>query len=464
MDDNYVVEDNGLKSPKSLAELCTDTLCRSLPYLDGALPPGLPQDIVDDVAASLVKHSALNATTLRVLRNCELGSLTLAGCRGVTDEWLEPLSSSSFSTACATPPLMPSPPLGPIGYKGDTDYTADTVMEDMNLDGDYDERYISNAHNATMAYSTKEVFYPAKHEESSYNGSGEERDSSCSTSSFVSASSTPFGSAMLTSPSSMSLKEDNNIDQGKSKQDFKDDFDESKLPANINPQPDLNKHFITSSLSLLDLRGSQRLTDRGLMQLSDLSSLEIAKLDNCHSIQGRGLVALSCSHQLHTLSLANCRRLTDEAIINISHLISIETLSLDGCRCLTDRSMVAISNFTHMKRLDLSQCDLITDSGLEELEHLECIEELSLGWCRSITDLGIEILTKQPGRSENLRILGLARVPITDTGVQHLGNLSVLEELDINGCSNIGSLSLGNVLAKLTKLTSLDVSYCPGIL
>jgi Leucine-rich repeat (LRR) protein len=126
--------------------------------------------------------------------------------------------------------------------------------------------------------------------------------------------------------------------------------------------------------------------------------------------------------------------------------------------------MVAISNFTHMKRLDLSQCDLITDSGLEELEHLECIEELSLGWCRSITDLGIEILTKQPGRSENLRILGLARVPITDTGVQHLGNLSVLEELDINGCSNIGSLSLGNVLAKLTKLTSLDVSYCPGIL
>lgn len=451
MDDNYILEDNGLRSPKTLAELCTDTLCRSLPYLDGVLPPGLPQDIVDDVVASLVKHSALNATTLRVLRNCELGSLTLAGCRGVTDEWLEPLSSSA-STACATPPL------GPMVYKGDTNYNADIVMEYMNLDVDYDGRYVSNANRPTMEHSPQDIFYPAKHEGSSQTESGEEGASSCSASSFVSASSTHYASA-----STFPSKEDKNLKEVKN--DFHDD--ETKLPSTLFPRPDLNKNFgvcITSHITLLDLRGSQRLTDKGLMQLSDLTSLEIAKLDNCHSIQGRGLVALARSHQLHTLSLANCRRLTDEAIINISHLMSLEALSLDGCRCLTDRSVVAIGNLTQMKRLDLSQCDLITDAGLEELEHLENIEELSLGWCRLITDKGIEILTNQHGRSETLRILSLARVPIADAGVQYLGKLSVLEELDINGCSNIGSFSLGNVLAKLTKLTSLDVSYCPGIL
>eukprot|EP00533_Pseudo-nitzschia_delicatissima_P003298 CAMPEP_0116094606 /NCGR_PEP_ID=MMETSP0327-20121206/9223_1 /TAXON_ID=44447 /ORGANISM="Pseudo-nitzschia delicatissima, Strain B596" /LENGTH=869 /DNA_ID=CAMNT_0003586225 /DNA_START=108 /DNA_END=2717 /DNA_ORIENTATION=- len=452
LDDNYVLQDNGSRAPKALAELCTDTLCRSLPYLDGALPPGLPQDVVDDVVASLVKHSALNATTLRVLRNCELGSLTLAGCRGVTDEWLEPLSSSTASTACATPPLMPSPPLGPMAYKIDPSYSGDIVMEDMNLDGVCDGRYASAA---TMPHSSQEIFYPAKHESSSHNDSGE-GESSCSTSSFKSAYSTHYASARLSSPK----------DEGKGM--LKDDLDDdTKMPPSLILQPDLTNHFgvcITSNLTLLDLRGSQRLTDKGLMQLSDLPSLEIAKLDNCHSIQGRGLVVLARSHRLHTLSLANCRRLTDEAIINISHLISLEALSLDGCRCLTDRSAVAISNLTQMKKLDLSQCDLITDAGLEELEHLESIEELSLGWCRSITDLGIEILTGQNGRSKNLRILSLARVPITDTGVQHLAKLSVLEELDINGCSDIGSVSLGNVLAQLTKLTSLDVSYCPGIL
>jgi len=477
MDNNYVLEDDGLRSPKTLAEICTDTLCRSLPYLDGALPPGLPQDIVDDVVASLVKHSALNATTLRVLRNCELGSLTLAGCRGVTDEWLEPLSSS-VSTACATPPLLPSPPPGPMAYKDGTNYDADTIMEHMNLDDDYDERYVSNAHRTTMAHSSQEIFYPAKHEGSSHDDSGEEVASSCSISSFVSASSTPYASAMLISTSSFPSKEDNNAEEGKSQQEtcvsfagqnLKNDFhdDETKLSSTLFPRSDLNKNFgvcITSNIILLDLRGSQHLTDKGLMQLSDLSSLEIAKLDNCHSIQGIGLVALARSHQIHTLSLANCRRLTDEAIINISHLISLEALSLDGCRCLTDRSMVAIGNLIQMKRLDLSQCDLITDAGLEELKHLENVEELSLGWCRSITDQGIEILTIQHGRSENLRILSLARVPITDAGVQYLGKLLVLEELDLNGCSNIGSFSLGNMMAKLTKLTSLDVSYCPGIL
>ena len=431
MDDNYVLQDDGTKSPKTLAELCTDTLCRSLPYLDGELPPGLPQDVVDDVVASLVKHSALNATTLRVLRNCELGSLTLAGCRGVTDEWLEPLSSS-VSTACLTPPQYPSPPMGPMAYKVDSSHSTDVDMEDMNLDEVCDGNHSS------------EIFYPAKHEASSHN----EGESSCSTSSFVSAHSTHEERVPM-------LKNDYNED------------DDTKMPPNLILQQDLQDNFgvcITSNLTLLDLRGSQRLTDKGLMQLGDLPSLEIAKLDNCHSITGRGLVILARSHHLHTLSLANCRRLTDEAIINISHLVSLESLSLDGCRCLTDRSAIGIGNMAQLKRLDLSQCDLITDAGLAELEHLEQIEELSLGWCRSITDLGIEILVNQNGRSEQLRILGLARVPISDVGVEHLGKLSVLEELDINGCTNIGSVSLGKALEKLTNLTSLDVSYCPGIL
>ncbi len=457
MDDNYVLQDNGTRSPKSLAELCTDALCRSLPYLDGVLPPGLPQDVVDDVVASLVKHSALNATTLRVLRNCELGSLTLAGCRGVTDEWLEPLSSS-VSTACLTPPLLPSPPLGPMAYKVDSNYSADVDMEDMNLDEVCDGNH---DHEASMNHSSQEIFYPAKNEASSHN----EGESSCSTSSFVSAHSTHYASARL-QPTSF----DNDALEERVpmlKNNHYDDDDDTKMPPNLILQQDFQNNFgvcITSNLTLLDLRGSQRLTDKGLMQLGDLPSLEIAKLDGCHSVQGRGLVVLARSHRLHTLSLANCRRLTDEAIINISHLVSLESLSLDGCRCLTDRSAIAIGNLTQLKRLDLSQCDLITDTGLAELEDLERIEELSLGWCRTITDLGVEILTNQNGRSEHLRILGLARVPISDVGVEHLGKLTVLEELDINGCTNIGSVSLGKALEKLTHLTSLDVSYCPGIL
>ena len=39
-----------------------------------------------------------------------------------------------------------------------------------------------------------------------------------------------------------------------------------------------------------------------------------------------------------------------------------------------------------------------------------------------------------------------------------------MEELDLNGCVNISSAILGDTLGKLIQLTSLDVSYCPGIL
>lgn len=402
------MEINNTRSPKSLVELCIDNVCRNLPYLDHALPPGLPQDVVDDVVKSLMKHAALNATTLCILRNCELGALSLAGCRGVTDAWLLPLSraptaSPSFSHA-----------------SHDIEF-----MESMDLDG-----------------------FPSTPHTHKHCGNEE---SSCSTNSFLSASSTPY-----------KYNSGNQHDNVK----LSPDSSSRKSPPmkNVMMHPTVSPPIITSYLTLLDLRGSQRLTDQGLMQLHDLQSLEVVKLDGCHSLVGRGLLAFAGSHRLHTLSLANCRRLSDEAIINISHLTSIEALSLDGCRCLTDRSLVAISNLYELQKLDLSQCDLFTDEGLEYLHDLELLNELSLGWCRLVTDRGLDTLTQQPGRSTLLRILRLARCPITDQGVVHLGRLSALEELDLNGCSSIGSSALGNTLDSLINLTSLDVSYCPGIL
>ena len=43
---------------------------------------------------SLTSHASLNSTTLRTLSQCELSALSLANCRGVSDEWLASLSSS----------------------------------------------------------------------------------------------------------------------------------------------------------------------------------------------------------------------------------------------------------------------------------------------------------------------------------------------------------------------------------
>lgn len=413
---------NNTRSPKSLVELCTDNVCRNLPYLDHELPPGLPQDVVDGIVKSLMKHAALNATTLSLLKNCELGTLSLAGCRGVTDKWLLPLSSTTSRAS----PFTASPTLT------HTSQTSDQLECISSMDLDY----------CPMVSSPSASHYKMDKDEAS-----------CSTASFVSASSTPF--------------EEHHHPHDDHTMEHEDNVKVSPLPMKSvmmhSPPPTLPT--ITSYLTLLDLRGSQRLTDAGLLQLHDLQSLQVVKLDGCHSLVGRGLLAFAGSHRLHTLSLANCRRLSDEAVLNISHLSSsMQALSLDGCRCLTDCSLAAISNLYLLQKLDLSQCDLLTDEGLEHLHDLECLKELSLGWCRLVTDQGLDTLTRQPGRPTTLRILRLARCPITDNGVIYLKRLAALEELDLNGCSSIGSNALGSTLSCLTNLTSLDVSYCPGIL
>lgn len=332
--------------------------------------------------------------------------------------------------------------------------------------------------------SLSEVFYNAKNCEYEELAS---HDSS-STSTFISASSRPYSPPCA---SSLAITQDNSFNFDDGDGDGRDCQrcnkaihcgEKSNLPALLFPEAsesqtsecDFQKDSScrvenitispTSHITLLDLAGSQNLTDKGLLQLSNLSSLEIAKLDNCHSIQGRGTAIFANSHRLHTLSMSHCRRLSDEAIASISHLSSLEALSLAGCRCLTDRSLFAIGNMESLTKLDLSQCDLITDYGLAELESCRNIEELLLGWCRSLTDDGIDLLVNHPERHNTLRVLSLARVPITDAGIKSIGLLLSLEELDLNGCSNISSSALGNSLSKMTKLERLDVSYCPGIL
>ena len=364
--------------------MCIDAVCRNLPRIEGGdLPSGIPQDLVDGILASLVNRSALNATTLKALRRCELSELPLSRSRGVSDDWLYALNEN---------------------------------------------RHVSNSNG---------------------NSNSEDQDAlSCQ--SVSSSDSASFQSAVSSPKKLSSLKSCN-------------DASYLFLPLTCGGEG-LEFHSVTSQLSLLDLRGSQQVTDKGLLQLTSLRCLEVAMLDNCYSITGKGLSCFRNSYRLHTLSLSNCRCLADEAISNILHINSITALTLNGCRCITDFALEQISNLTNIEKLELSQCDLSTDDGLDHLESLYYLEELALGWCRLITDRGIGVLTSQPHRDQYLLSLSLARCQITDDGVGHLSNLTALHALDLNGCSNIGSAALGDVLQKLDHLEMLDVSYCPYII
>ena len=409
-------ETDGTRSPKSLADLATEELCRSLPNLNGELPSGLPPDVVESIVKALTNHGAINETTLCALRNCEIPILSLANCRGVTDSWLTPLSSRTFDG---------SPGLLPMACE------SDGSMESMELDSMHESPAGSfDYHNA--------------------------EEHSTSSTSYVSATS------HLDKYEELPMHDSTLPDMDQKMEAIESPTADRALYSNYFLP--MAPTFVTTNITLLDLSGSQRLTDNGLLQLNDLSCLEVAKLDNCHSIKGRGLLALASSHRLHTLSLANCRRLTDEAVLNISHLISLQALSLLGCRCLTDRSMANLSNLIHLSKLDISQCDSITDDGVDMFGSLEYLEELSVGWCRQLTDEGIKKVIRHPQRGTYLKILSLSRCDIANETVRALPHLLQLKQLDLNGCKKLTSAELGDSLDKMLKLERLDVSYCPVIL
>mmetsp|Transcript_73854 Transcript_73854/g.210705 ORF Transcript_73854/g.210705 Transcript_73854/m.210705 type:complete len:111 (+) Transcript_73854:624-956(+) len=74
--------------------MCIRKLCVALPFVE-EIPPGLPTEMVQEVLNSLIHHQSLSAELLATFRHCELRSLCLSRCRGVTDAWLESLSATS---------------------------------------------------------------------------------------------------------------------------------------------------------------------------------------------------------------------------------------------------------------------------------------------------------------------------------------------------------------------------------
>lgn len=412
-DDNYELHptDPTKRCPKSLTKLCIDAVCRSLPDLEGQLPAGLPQDVVDRIVQSLTSHAALNCTTLRALTKCELGALILSNCRGVCDEWLVTLISSSVSSDSSHRNALTS--------AGDCNRTNQHLTNTSD-DGPKRASFNCGIGSTTSPPPLTDV-HPTQFVvpggvssmmmdiddlDDSYLGDNsppKDTDDCCiksygsrSTSSFVSASSRPTSPLLpsaLPPPEFFSLKwnppspssslwlrpmrglasvdvNSNACMKMHSSPQKSYHHPNGTDDSFYNDDPSCYGSFLahpgaaggtTSALTLLDLRGSQRVTDRGLLQLlhSPLLSLEVARLDNCHGITGRGLLAFSRSRRLHTLSVSNCRRLTDEAVVNVSHLgASLMALNLGGCRCLTDRSLEALGGLIMLRKLDLSQVRL----------------------------------------------------------------------------------------------------------
>ena len=77
INDNYVTLKGGYRSPKSLENLFIDQICRSLPDLDGDIPPKKnPKDANNAILESLVSHGALTLIPSKAFKHYKFGQLS----------------------------------------------------------------------------------------------------------------------------------------------------------------------------------------------------------------------------------------------------------------------------------------------------------------------------------------------------------------------------------------------------
>ena len=114
---------------------------------------------------------------------------------------------------------------------------------------------------------------------------------------------------------------------------------------------------------------------------------------------------------------------------------------------ITDAGMEHLSKCTKLKRLFINGAAQITDNGIKHFVDLPNLDDLWLLAESSplpITDTGLQHI----GKMQKLKRIITRNLPITDAGLQHLQNLQNLEYLRIDGktITEQGLIELGRSL------------------
>lgn len=209
----------------------------------------------------------------------------------------------------------------------------------------------------------------------------------------------------------------------------------------------LSPHFLTDfavhciakqckSLKELKISG----VDVGTSSLKALSkgcsSLEKITLQKCYRLGEKALWWLfkDCKKLTH-INLEGNKSLRGQCFFMLPP--SCENLYLRGCVQLTDKGMGHLGyKCSNLKAINISECLLLSDEGIIQLtEHCCMIESLALS---------------QAGHN------------VTSQGLQSIGNLTFLKELDLSKNLVVDDQVLFNLGKNCIHLTSLNLDSCQG--
>jgi len=224
----------------------------------------------------------------------------------------------------------------------------------------------------------------------------------------------------------------------------------------------------------------QRLGEAAIYRFNNAGALTHITIPDGADITADDVILFNRLADLHTLHIFDCRSFNDEMIGHLTGLERLRSLAITNSG-LTDAGVeTLVKAFPDLVELDLSSNTNLTGTSLKLITGLEKLETLTLLQNR-FNDLNTRRLSKMPqlrtldlrgnmeagdmtleviGKLPNLTALKHRSTAVTDAGLQGLAESKTLESLLIQDF--VITNESGPQLAKLSKLSSLEVFRCQG--
>ena len=219
------------------------------------------------------------------------------------------------------------------------------------------------------------------------------------------------------------------------------------------------------ALTLLDVSGCHRLTNRACLAFSQLPSLESLSLSRCPRMSSFGLHHLSsqssvCRSSLASLSLCALVKLSDACVPFLTRLPSLTALDFSDTS-LSSSAIVHLmqEKAASLQRLVVDGCDKISTEGLAALLTPHIVDARA-SFNYHLTSEAMEAVVRGKDKAA-LQTLALRYTSLTDPLFLAQPFYSTLTSLDLSGNGLvIPPLLAGAGASALPRLQSLSLSSC----
>ncbi|HUP80073.1 MAG TPA: hypothetical protein VM260_16080 [Pirellula sp.] len=219
--------------------------------------------------------------------------------------------------------------------------------------------------------------------------------------------------------------------------------------------PTAKLSMLGPKLTEITIQDGSLLTADDLALFGRLYDLKKLQIYNCRVLNSDMVSRLSRLKDLNSLALTNT--IIDDAAVDtivksFPHLIALD---LSSNANMSSQVLKSISELTSLQQLSLLQ-NKFNDVGTRRLSKLQDLRVLDLRGNMQAGDMTLDVIAGLP----KLKALKHRSTAVSDYGMEHLARNVALENLLIQDF--VITNQSGEYLAKLKKLTQLEIFRCQG--